>query len=87
MSRLDFAADQRLMALFPFPHELVAEATLSAKSLRIATTVRATGAVAVPPSAITRISGSRSSPAPTGTCTCRRGATSSWTSSRYGRWR
>ena len=47
-ARLDFAADRRLMALFPFPHELVVEVTLSARSLQIATTVRATGAVAVP---------------------------------------
>ena len=44
----DFAADPRLLDAFPFPHELVVEATLSADSLRIATTVRATGAVAVP---------------------------------------
>jgi aldose 1-epimerase len=48
IARLDFAADPRLMAVFPFPHEIVLEATLSAGSLRIATTVRATGAVAVP---------------------------------------
>jgi aldose 1-epimerase len=48
IARLDFAADQRVMALFPFPHELVVEATLSARSLQIATTVRATEAVAVP---------------------------------------
>jgi aldose 1-epimerase len=45
---LDFAADPRLTALFPFPHDLMLEATLSAGSLRIATTLRATGAVAVP---------------------------------------
>ncbi len=48
IARLDFAADPRLTAAFPFPHELVLEARLSAGSLRIATTVRATGAVAVP---------------------------------------
>ena len=48
VARLDFAADPRLMAMFPFPHELTLEATLSARSLRIATSVRATGAVAVP---------------------------------------
>lgn len=36
------------MAVFPFPHELVLGATLSAGSLRIVTTVRATAAVAVP---------------------------------------
>ena len=35
-------------AAFPFPHDLVLEATLSARPLRIATTVRATGAVGVP---------------------------------------
>jgi galactose mutarotase-like enzyme len=48
IARLDFAADPWLTALFPFPHDLVLEATLSAGSLRIATTVRATGAVPVP---------------------------------------
>ena len=48
IARLDFAADPRLTAVFPFPHDLVLEATLSAGSLRIATTVRATGAVPVP---------------------------------------
>jgi aldose 1-epimerase len=48
IARLDFGADTRLMAAFPFPHELVLEATLSARSLRIATTVRATGAVTAP---------------------------------------
>jgi galactose mutarotase-like enzyme len=47
IARLDFAADPRLTAVFPFPHDLVLEATLSTRSLRIATTVRATGAVAV----------------------------------------
>jgi aldose 1-epimerase len=48
IARLDFAANARLMAAFPFPHELVLEATLSARSLRVATKVRATGAMAVP---------------------------------------
>lgn len=48
VARLDFAADAQLTAVFPFPHELVVEATLSARSLRIATTVWATGAVPVP---------------------------------------
>jgi galactose mutarotase-like enzyme len=48
IARLDFAADARPMAAFPFGHELVLEATLTAGALRIATTVRATGAVAVP---------------------------------------
>ena len=48
VARFDFAADPRLLAAFPFPHEIVVEASLSARSLRIATTVRATGADAVP---------------------------------------
>jgi aldose 1-epimerase len=48
IARLDFTANARLRAAFPFPHELVLDATLSPRSLRIATTVRATGAVAVP---------------------------------------
>jgi aldose 1-epimerase len=48
VARFDFAGDPRLVAAFPFPHELVVEATLSPRSLSIATTVRATGGVAVP---------------------------------------
>jgi aldose 1-epimerase len=48
IARLDFAADARLTAAFPFPHELVLQATLTAEALRIATTVRATGTAAVP---------------------------------------
>ena len=48
VARLDFAADARLMAAFPLGHELMLEATLTAAGLRIATTVRATGVVAVP---------------------------------------
>jgi aldose 1-epimerase len=48
VARLDFAADARLVAAFPFAHEIVLEATLTAAALRLATTVRATGAVAVP---------------------------------------
>jgi len=44
----DFGDDAALTAAFPFPHDLVVEATLSSQALRIATTVRATGAVAVP---------------------------------------
>ena len=48
IARLDFAADAHLMAAFPVEHEIVLEATLTAGALRIATTVRATGAVAVP---------------------------------------
>jgi aldose 1-epimerase len=48
IARLDFASDARLMAAFPFAHELVLDATLTAEALRIGTTVRATGTVAVP---------------------------------------
>lgn len=48
VARFDFAGDPRLVAAFPFPHELVVEATLSPRSLSIATTVLATGGVAVP---------------------------------------
>jgi aldose 1-epimerase len=44
----DFAADETLMAAFPFPHELRFEATLSEAALTIATTVRASGDAAVP---------------------------------------
>ena len=44
----DFAGDARLTAVFPFPHELVVEATLTSQALRVATTIRATGTVAVP---------------------------------------
>jgi aldose 1-epimerase len=44
----DFAGNSPLMTAFPFPHELVVEAKLSAESLTVATTVRATGALAVP---------------------------------------
>jgi galactose mutarotase-like enzyme len=48
IARFDFADDPRLVAAFPFPHELAVEASLSPRALRIATTVRATGDVAVP---------------------------------------
>jgi aldose 1-epimerase len=44
----DFAGDAALMAAFPFPHQLVVEASLTPQALRVATTVRATGTVAVP---------------------------------------
>jgi aldose 1-epimerase len=47
-AELDFAADPALVDAFPFPHLVALEATLSARSLRIATTVQATGAAAVP---------------------------------------
>jgi len=45
---LDFAARADLLALFPFPHRLRIEVTLSAGALRLATTVTATGEVPVP---------------------------------------
>jgi aldose 1-epimerase len=48
VAELDFAADAALVDAFPFPHVLALEAVLSGEALRIATTVRATGAVAVP---------------------------------------
>lgn len=44
----DFAARAALMAAFPFAHELRLQATLSPATLRIATTVRATGETRVP---------------------------------------
>lgn len=44
----DFGADDELMAAFPFPHELLFEATLSGTALTIATTVRASGDAPVP---------------------------------------
>jgi aldose 1-epimerase len=44
----EFAADPRLAAAFPFPHDLVVEVALTARTLRIATTIRPAGAVAVP---------------------------------------
>jgi galactose mutarotase-like enzyme len=47
-SRFDFSADQPLMAAFPFAHELVLEATLSGPTLRLETTVHATGDAPVP---------------------------------------
>jgi aldose 1-epimerase len=47
-ARFDFAAHDELMAGFPFPHELLLEATLSGRTLTIATTVRATGDATVP---------------------------------------
>jgi aldose 1-epimerase len=49
-ARFDFAADEELMAAFPFAHELVFEATLVGATLTIATTVVASGEVAVPTS-------------------------------------
>jgi galactose mutarotase-like enzyme len=44
----DFAGDAALMASFPFAHEVRIEATLSDTTLRIATSVKATGDVPVP---------------------------------------
>lgn len=44
----DFAARADLLPLFPFPHTLRIEVTLTAGTLRIATTITATGDVPVP---------------------------------------
>lgn len=44
----NFGADNELIAAFPFPHELLFEATLTGSTLTIATTVRATGEAPVP---------------------------------------
>jgi aldose 1-epimerase len=44
----DFAAHEDLLAAFPFPHELFLEATLTGRSVRIATRVRASGDASVP---------------------------------------
>ncbi|HSQ00167.1 MAG TPA: aldose 1-epimerase [Candidatus Dormibacteraeota bacterium] len=48
VATLDFAADPVLLAAFPFPHTLTLAITLHDAALRIATTLRATGDVAVP---------------------------------------
>jgi len=45
---LDFAAAPDLLALFPFPHLVEVTVTLARTTLAVATTVRATGTVAVP---------------------------------------
>jgi aldose 1-epimerase len=45
---LDFGAHPALLAAFPFPHTLRLDAALDAGGLTIATTLTATGAVAVP---------------------------------------
>jgi aldose 1-epimerase len=45
---LDFGAHRELLAAFPFPHTLALDATLDAAGLTIATTLTATGEVAVP---------------------------------------
>ena len=44
----DFAGNEELMAAFPFPHELLLEATLGGRTLTVTTTVTASGDVAVP---------------------------------------
>jgi aldose 1-epimerase len=47
-ARFDFSAHDDLSAAFPFPHELLLEATLDGATLTITTTVRATGDATVP---------------------------------------
>jgi aldose 1-epimerase len=47
-ARFDFSAHDELMAAFPFPHELLLEATLKRQTLTITTTVQATGDATVP---------------------------------------
>jgi galactose mutarotase-like enzyme len=47
-AKFDFAADQELIAAFPFPHELLFEAVLAGGTLTIATTVSASGGTGVP---------------------------------------
>jgi aldose 1-epimerase len=47
-ARFDFAAHEELLAAFPFPHELLFEASLAGTTVTIATTVRASGDTAVP---------------------------------------
>jgi len=44
----DFADHPELVAAFPFPHELLVEATLSGETLTVTTTVRASGPTPVP---------------------------------------
>jgi len=48
VATLDFGAHPDLLAAFPFPHALDLDVRLDAGGLEIATTVRPTGAVAVP---------------------------------------
>ena len=45
---LDFSADLRLVAAFPFPHTLAMDVTLRGATLEVVTTLRASGAVPVP---------------------------------------
>jgi aldose 1-epimerase len=44
----DFAGDAALIAAFPFPHTVDLQASLGPRELRVVTTVRATGTIAVP---------------------------------------
>jgi len=48
VAELDFAASPELLALFPFPHTLELDVRLEQSTLRVATTLRATGDVPVP---------------------------------------
>lgn len=47
-ARFDFSADEELIAAYPFPHEVLYEATLRRWTLTITTTVRASGEALVP---------------------------------------
>jgi aldose 1-epimerase len=47
-AHFEFAAHPDLIAAFPFPHQVLCEITLGGDTLRIETTVRATGEVSVP---------------------------------------
>jgi aldose 1-epimerase len=47
-ARFDFGADDKLMAAYPFAHELLFEAAVEGPTLTIATTVLASGGTAVP---------------------------------------
>lgn len=47
-ARLDFAEHEELMAAFPFPHEVLFEASLRGTTLTVTTTVRASGDATVP---------------------------------------
>lgn len=47
-AELDFAADPRLLATFPYPHVLTVAVRLAERTLTVRTTVRATGDTAVP---------------------------------------
>lgn len=46
--RFDYGTDPELLAAFPFPHELVIDASVDGESLSVATTLRPTTDVAVP---------------------------------------